>query len=110
MAKRYLEKRMLQASRKLKFDLTIIRPFNIYGERYKWQGKYSQYIPMLVNKVIKTKRTLKYGVQATNKEIIYMLKIVLKLCIKFLKKYTKTPVNIGYEENNKNERFGSQNI
>ncbi len=32
--------------------LTIVRPFNIYGERYAWVGNASQAIPMLVKKVL----------------------------------------------------------
>ena len=33
-------------------DLKIVRPFNIYGERYKWVGDYSSAIPMLVKKIM----------------------------------------------------------
>ena len=90
---------MLQASRKLKFDLTIIRPFNIYGERYKWQGKYSQAIPMLVNKVIKTKKDIEVWGSGNQQRNYLHAKDCAEIMYKiFKKKYTKTPVNIGYEE------------
>ena len=36
MAKRYLEKKMLIASKKNNFNLSIVRPFNIYVDRYSW--------------------------------------------------------------------------
>ena len=32
--------------------MKIVRPFNIYGERYKWVGSYSSAIPMLVKKIM----------------------------------------------------------
>jgi nucleoside-diphosphate-sugar epimerase len=34
------------------FELSIIRPLNIYGERYRWAGDLSQAVPMLVDKVM----------------------------------------------------------
>ena len=41
---------------KNKFNLSIVRPFNIYGDRYKWVGPKSQAIPMLINKVVRSKK------------------------------------------------------
>ena len=35
-----------------KIKLKIVRPFNIYGERYKWVGEYSSAIPMIVKRVL----------------------------------------------------------
>ncbi len=99
LAKRYLEKKMLLVSKKFKFDLSIIRPFNIYGERYNWQGKYSQAIPMLVNKVIKSKKEIEiWGSGKQQRNYLHAsdcAEIMIKI---FDKKYTKTPINIGYED------------
>jgi nucleoside-diphosphate-sugar epimerase len=51
-AKRMLEQKSLMLARESGIPLTIVRPFNIYGERYAWVGNASQAIPMLVKKVM----------------------------------------------------------
>jgi len=51
-AKRMLEQKSLMLAREAGIPLTIVRPFNIYGERYAWMGEASQAIPMLVKKVM----------------------------------------------------------
>jgi UDP-glucose 4-epimerase len=51
-AKRFLEQKMTLLAQYTGIPLTIVRPFNIYGERYTWAGYASQAIPMLVKKVM----------------------------------------------------------
>jgi nucleoside-diphosphate-sugar epimerase len=51
-AKRMLEQKSLMLARETAIPLTIVRPFNIFGERYNWMGEASQAIPMLVKKVL----------------------------------------------------------
>jgi UDP-glucose 4-epimerase len=51
-AKRFLEQKSVMFARVAGIPLTIVRPFNIYGERYAWAGDHSQAIPMLVKKVM----------------------------------------------------------
>ena len=51
-AKRFLEQKFLLLSELNGLNLKIIRPFNIYGERYKWVGEYSSAIPMLIKKIM----------------------------------------------------------
>ena len=51
-AKRFLEQKALILARESGLPLTIVRPFNIYGERYTWVGDASQAIPMQVKKVM----------------------------------------------------------
>ena len=51
-AKRFLEQKATILSRTKNIPLTIVRPFNIYGERYTWVGQASQAIPMQVKKVM----------------------------------------------------------
>jgi nucleoside-diphosphate-sugar epimerase len=51
-AKRMLEQKALMLSREIGIPLTIVRPFNIYGERYTWVGNASQAIPMQVKKIM----------------------------------------------------------
>jgi nucleoside-diphosphate-sugar epimerase len=51
-AKRFLEQKMTLLAQYTGISLTIVRPFNICGERYTWAGSASQAIPMLVKKVM----------------------------------------------------------
>ena len=51
-AKRFLEQKSLLYSRETGVPVSIVRPFNIYGERYAWMGEFSQAIPMLVKKIL----------------------------------------------------------
>lgn len=51
-AKRFLEQKAVIFARETGIPLTVVRPFNIYGERYTWVGDSSQAIPMLVKKVM----------------------------------------------------------
>lgn len=51
-AKRLMEQKCLLLARETGLPLTIVRPFNIYGERYAWLGDNSQAIPMQVRKVL----------------------------------------------------------
>jgi nucleoside-diphosphate-sugar epimerase len=51
-AKRFLEQKATILARTKDIPLTIVRPFNIYGERYTWVGEASQAIPMQVKKVM----------------------------------------------------------
>jgi UDP-glucose 4-epimerase len=51
-AKRLLEQKAALVAKATAMPLTIVRPFNIYGERYRWVDAASQAIPMLVKKVM----------------------------------------------------------
>jgi len=51
-AKRLLELKSELFARETDTSLTIARPFNIFGERYRWAGNFSQAIPMLVKRVM----------------------------------------------------------
>lgn len=51
-AKRFLEQKSSILSCETGIPVTIVRPFNIYGERYRWVGAYSQAIPMLVKRIL----------------------------------------------------------
>ncbi len=51
-AKRFLEQKFILFSEINQINLKVVRPFNIYGERYKWVGEYSSAIPMLVKRIL----------------------------------------------------------
>lgn len=51
-AKRLLEIKTGLFAEETGVPATIVRPFNIYGERYNWAGRFSQAVPMLVKRVM----------------------------------------------------------
>jgi len=51
-AKRFMETKFTMLSHISGVPVAIVRPVNIYGERYRWRGANSQAIPMLVHKVM----------------------------------------------------------
>jgi len=99
LAKRYLEKKIKRASKKFKFELSIVRPFNIFSERYKWEGNSSQAIPMLVNKVMKEKKKIIIWGSGKQKRNYIHAKDCAEVMFRIFKNgYSKTPINIGYEK------------
>ena len=70
-AKRFLEQKFLLLSEFSNFSLKIVRPFNIYGERYKWVGEYSSAIPMLVKKILDNENPI-YAWGSGNQRRSYM--------------------------------------
>ncbi|MFL1780508.1 NAD-dependent epimerase/dehydratase family protein [Candidatus Hepatincolaceae symbiont of Richtersius coronifer] len=58
LAKRFLEQKSILWAKENNIKLTIIRPFNIYGERYTWAGTFSQGLPSLVKRVLDKNKIL----------------------------------------------------
>ena len=80
-------------------SLKIFRPFNIYGERYKWVGEYSSAIPMLVKRIMDNQNPL-YAWGTGNQRRSYLhaydcARIMEKIISKVKGNIT---VNIGTEE------------
>ena len=98
LAKRSLERKILTMSKIYNFPLTIVRPFNIYGERYNWVGTNSQAIPMLVKKIMESNKKLEIWGSGNQRRNYLHAKDCAKIMYKiFKKKFSKSPVNIGYE-------------
>ena len=98
-AKRFLEQKAMIYGKETGINITIVRPFNIYGERYNWMGDNSQAIPMLVKRVMDGNNPVVIwgsGKQRRN----YLHAIDCARIMKSLvdQNYTKTPVNIGLED------------
>lgn len=98
LAKRSLEKKILACSKKYKFQLSIVRPFNIYSERYNWLGSFSQAIPMIVKKVMESKKTIEiWGSGKQRRNYLHAKDCAAIMYKIYKKKFTKKPINIGYE-------------
>lgn len=98
-AKRFLEQKAVIYAAETGINLTIVRPFNIYGERYNWMGEYSQAIPMLVKRVLDGNDPVVIwgsGNQSRNYLHARDCATVMRRLVEI--GYTTGPVNIGLRE------------
>lgn len=95
-SKRFLEQKMSIIPRNIIKNLYIARPFNIYGERYKWVGEYSQAIPMIVKKILDGNNPVEIWGSGNQKRTYIHAYDCAYILIQIMKiGYTKTAVNIG---------------
>ena len=98
IAKRLLEKKIMLSSKRLKFPLSIVRPFNIYSERYNWVGQNSQAIPMIVKKIMESDKKIEiWGSGKQSRNYLHAKDCAIIMYKIFKKKFVKSPINIGYE-------------
>jgi nucleoside-diphosphate-sugar epimerase len=98
-AKRVLEQKATIYQKETGIPITVVRPFNIYGENYNWCGESSQAIPMLVKRVMDRENPLVvWG--SGNQRRNYIHAIDCARCMLRLVEngYVDRPVNIGREE------------
>ncbi len=98
-AKRFLEQKAVIFGRETGVAVTIVRPFNIYGERYRWVGAYSQAIPMLVKRIVDGEDpVVVWGSGRQRRNYLHA-----RDCARIMRRlvelgYTASPVNIGIED------------
>jgi len=98
-AKRFLEQKSILYCQELNIPLTIVRPFNIYGERYNWVGEYSQAIPMLVKKVMDGNNPIIIWGSGNQKRNYIHAFDCAEIMVQLVKKEAQfTVVNIGTDE------------
>lgn len=98
-AKRILEQKAVIYHKEVGVPLTVVRPFNIYGEHYNWVGESSQAIPMLTKRVLEGENPMVVwgsGNQRRNYIHAYdCARVMLRLVENG---YFERPINIGREE------------
>jgi UDP-glucose 4-epimerase len=98
-AKRFLEKKSEILAEQLNIPIVIVRPFNIYGERYQWAGQYSSAIPMLVKRVMDGENPMTVWGSGDQRRSYIHAQDCARMMIALVDcQYTKSPVNIGTEE------------
>lgn len=98
-AKRFLEQKSVLLAEETGIPITIVRPFNIYGERYRWVGKYSQAIPMLVRRILNGEDpVLVWGSGNQRRSYIHAHDCARMMIGLTETNFTTSPVNIGTEE------------
>ncbi len=95
-AKRFLEQKMRLLMEETGIQVTTVRPFNIYGERYKWVGEFSQAIPMLVKRVLDGVDPVVVWGSGNQKRSYIHAHDCARMMILFLQSgYVGGPVNLG---------------
>ncbi|CAG0998633.1 partial GDP-L-fucose synthase, partial [Rhodocyclaceae bacterium] len=98
-AKRFLEQKATLLAEETGLPVTIVRPFNIYGERYRWVGKYSQAIPMLVKRIMDGENpVVVWGSGNQRRSYIHAHDCARMMMGLVEIGYTAGPVNIGTQE------------
>lgn len=98
-AKRFLEQKSLILARESGIAVTIVRPFNIYGERYRWVGPYSQAIPMLVKRILDGEDPVVVWGSGRQRRNYLHADDCARIMARLLElKHAAGPINIGIEE------------
>jgi nucleoside-diphosphate-sugar epimerase len=98
-AKRILEYKAKIYMRETGIPITIVRPFNIYGERYNWVGQNSQAIPMLTKKICDREDPIIVWGSGEQRRTYIHAEDAARIMMRFVENgFTKQPINIGLEE------------
>lgn len=98
-AKRFLEQKARLLTEEASIPVTIVRPFNIYGERYRWVGEYSQAIPMLVKRIMNGENPVQvWGSGDQRRSYIHAHDCARMMLGLVERGYSAGPVNIGTRE------------
>ena len=98
-AKRVLEQKAVIYAKETGVAITVVRPFNIYGEHYNWVGESSQAIPMLTKRLLDGENPMIiWGTGNQRRNYIHALDCA-RIMIRLMENgYHERPVNIGREE------------
>jgi nucleoside-diphosphate-sugar epimerase len=98
-AKRILEQKAIIYQKETGIPITVVRPSNIYGERYHWAGENSQALPMLTKRLMDGENPLVvWGSGNQRRNYIHALDCSLAMMRLIENGYFDRPVNIGKEE------------
>jgi nucleoside-diphosphate-sugar epimerase len=98
-AKRILEQKAIIYQRETGIPITVVRPFNVYGERYLWVGDSSQAIPMLAKRVLDGENpVVVWGTGNQQRNYVHALDCARVMLRLMQNGYCERPVNIGGEE------------
>ncbi len=98
-AKRILEQKAIIYIKETGIPITVVRPFNIYGEHYNWVGESSQAIPMLVKRILDGENPVViWGTGNQRRNYIHALDCARAMIRLLDNGYFERPVNIGREE------------
>lgn len=99
LAKQLLESKVSFVCQELDISLKIVRPFNVYSERYLWMGDKSQALPMLVHKAVtEDQKIVVWGSGEQQRNYIHALDLARKI-VGLCDSHYVGPINIGASMN-----------
>lgn len=97
-AKRMLEQKAIIYQKETGVPITVVRPFNIYGEHYNWVGDSSQAIPMLVKRVLDGENPVViWGTGNQRRNYLHAVDCARVMMRLIENGYFERPINIGLE-------------
>ena len=98
-AKRFLEQKLQVLARERSIPVTIVRPFNIFGERSRWVGGYSGAIPMLVKRILDGENPMVvWGSGRQSRNYLHAHDCARIMVELVARGYSGPPINIGTEK------------
>lgn len=98
-SKRHLEVDAQELSKKTGIKAAIVRPFNAYSGRYKWEGIYSHVIPSLVKRILDGENPLVvWGSGNQSRNFLHAIDFARCFMAVTEMHAVADPVNVGYEE------------
>ena len=98
-AKRLLEQMAHVFCSELGIGLTVVRPVNVYGERYHWMGENSQALPMLTRRIMTGENPLViWGSGRQRRSYVHAADCARIMVELVARGWSGGPVNIGSEE------------
>ncbi len=98
-AKRHLEIDAQKLATETEVKVAIVRPFNAYSGRYKWEGGHSHVLPMLVKRILDGENPLVvWGSGNQTRNLLHAIDFS-RCFMAVTERYAEAdPVNVGYEE------------
>ncbi|MGI8967458.1 MAG: NAD-dependent epimerase/dehydratase family protein [Limisphaerales bacterium] len=98
-AKRILEQKAVIYQKETGIPITVVRPFNIYGEHYNWVGDSSQAIPMLTKRIMEKENPLIVWGSGNQRRNYLHAHDCARVMMRLVENgYFERPINIGREE------------
>lgn len=98
-AKRVLEQKVIIYMKENGIPITVVRPFNIYGERYNWVGQSSQAIPMLTKRLLDGENPMVIWGSGNQRRNYIHARDCARIMVRLVENgFYDRPVNIGLEE------------
>lgn len=98
-AKRILEQKAIIYQKETGIPITVVRPFNIYGEHYNWVGDSSQAIPMLVKRILDGENPVViWGTGNQRRNYVHGIDCARVMMRLIENGYIERPINLGREE------------
>jgi len=97
-AKRTAELQATYYEREYGMNISVVRPFNVYGARYLWRGDKSHVIPTLVKRVLDGDDPVLIWGSGQQRRTFLHARDLARLMMLVVQRSISGPVNAGYED------------